>query len=143
MSLERSNTLTKLFLKQLFFSAAVWNARNSRPEVFYKTVVLTNFTKFSGKHLCQSLFLNKVVPATLLKKETLAQVFSCEFCEIFKNTFFYRTPPVAASEMQKQRQWLATAVNDIWVIWCNQIFIQDTINYLRGSFFFTKNSRRL
>ena len=25
------------------------------------------------------------------------QVFSCEFCEIFKNTFFYRTPPVAAS----------------------------------------------
>ena len=25
---------------------------------------------------------------TLLKKETLAQVFSCEFCEISKNTFF-------------------------------------------------------
>ena len=23
-----------------------------------------------------------------MKKETLAQVFSCEFCEIFKNTFF-------------------------------------------------------
>ena len=23
-----------------------------------------------------------------LKKETLAQVFSCEFCDIFKNTFF-------------------------------------------------------
>ena len=32
-----------------------------------------------------------------LKKETLAQVFSCEFCEIFKNTFFYRTTMVAAS----------------------------------------------
>ena len=27
-------------------------------------------------------------PATLLKKKTLAQVFSCEFCEISKNTFF-------------------------------------------------------
>ena len=27
-------------------------------------------------------------PATLLKKETLAQVFSYEFCEIFRNTFF-------------------------------------------------------
>ena len=27
-----------------------------------------------------------------IKKETLAQVFSCEFCEISKNTFFYRTP---------------------------------------------------
>ena len=26
------------------------------------------------------------------------QVFSCEFFEIFKNSFFYRTLPVAASE---------------------------------------------
>ena len=32
----------------------------------------------------------------LKKKESLAQVFSCEFCEI-SNTFFYRTHPVAAS----------------------------------------------
>ena len=28
-----------------------------------------------------------------IKKETLAQVFFWEFCEIFKNTYFYRTPP--------------------------------------------------
>ena len=26
-----------------------------------------------------------------IKKETLAQVFPCEFCKIFKNTYFYRT----------------------------------------------------
>ena len=32
-----------------------------------------------------------------IKKENLAHVFSCEFCEIFKNSFFHRTPPVAAS----------------------------------------------
>ena len=32
-----------------------------------------------------------------IKKETLAQVFSCEFCEISKKTFFYRTHLVAAS----------------------------------------------
>ena len=33
---------------------------------------------------------------------TLAQqVFSCEFCEISKNTFSYRTPPVAASGHSK------------------------------------------
>ena len=25
------------------------------------------------------------------------QMFFCEFCEIFKNSFFYRTPPLAAS----------------------------------------------
>ena len=29
--------------------------------------------------------------------QTLELVLSCEFCEIFKNTFFYRTPPMAAS----------------------------------------------
>ena len=32
-----------------------------------------------------------------IKKETLAQVFSCEFCEISKNTFSNRTPLVATS----------------------------------------------
>ena len=32
-----------------------------------------------------------------IKKETLEQVFSCEFCKISKNTFSNRTPPVAAS----------------------------------------------
>ena len=35
--------------------------------------------------------LNKVAawPATLLIKETLAQVSSCEFCEISQDTFFH------------------------------------------------------
>ena len=63
--------------------------RSSRPEVFYKKGVLKNFAKFTGKHLYQSLFFNKVAGATcnVIKKETLAQVFSCEFCEISKNTF--------------------------------------------------------
>ena len=31
-----------------------------------------------------------------MKKETLVEVFSCEFCEISKNSFCYRTPAVAA-----------------------------------------------
>ena len=29
----------------------------------------------------------------------MAQVFSCEFCEISKNTIFYRTTPVDASQI--------------------------------------------
>ena len=32
-----------------------------------------------------------------IKKETLAQVFSCELCEISKNTFSYGKSPVDAS----------------------------------------------
>ena len=34
--------------------------RSSRPEVFCKKGVLRSFAKFTGKHLCQSLFFNKV-----------------------------------------------------------------------------------
>ena len=30
------------------------------PEVLCKKVALKNFSKFTGKHLCQSFFLNKV-----------------------------------------------------------------------------------
>ena len=52
---------------------------------------------FTGKHLCQSLFFItlQAEACNFIKKETLAQVFSCEFCEISKKTFFHRTPPVA------------------------------------------------
>ena len=33
-----------------------------------------------------------------IKKETLAQVFSCDFCEIFQNTFFTEHLRATASE---------------------------------------------
>ena len=36
-----------------------------------------------------------------IKKETLAQMFYCEFCEISKNTFFHKTHLVAASESNR------------------------------------------
>ena len=62
--------------------------RSSRPEVFGKKGVHRNFAKFTGK---------RPQPCNFIKKETLAQVFFCEFCEISENTFFYRTPLVAAS----------------------------------------------
>ena len=45
---------------------------------------------FTGKHLCQSLFLMKfqTFRAATLLKETPTQVFSCEYCKISKNTDF-------------------------------------------------------
>ena len=39
----------------------------------------------------------KLGGCNFIKKKSLAQVFSCEFCKISKNTFSYRTPLVAAS----------------------------------------------
>ena len=58
-----------------------------------KKGVLRNFTKYTGKHQCQSLFFNKFAglrpeACNFIKKESLAQVFSCGFCEISKNSFF-------------------------------------------------------
>ena len=37
-------------------------------------------------------FLMKPEACNFIKKETLSQVFSCEFCEISKKHLFYRTP---------------------------------------------------
>ena len=47
---------------------------------------LTNFAKFTGKHLCQSLFFNKVADLGPTIPPVAAD---------------YRTPPVAASTMPK------------------------------------------
>ena len=44
----------------------------------------------------QSFFFNKVDTCNFIKKETLGQLFSFGFCEIFKNTCLYRTAPGVA-----------------------------------------------
>ena len=54
-----------------------------------KKAILKNFAVITGKHLCCSLFL--------LKRDTPAQVFSFEYCEIFKNTYFEEHLRTAAS----------------------------------------------
>ena len=56
--------------------------KSSRPEVFCKKGVLKNFVKFTEKHLCWSLFFNKV---TGLRTESLFKKgLCCEFCEIYQ-----------------------------------------------------------
>ena len=50
--------------------------RCSRPEVVCKKGVLRNFAQLTGKHMCQSLFFNKVA-GLRPEEETLTQMFSC------------------------------------------------------------------
>ena len=60
--------------------------------------VLLEILQNSQENTCARVsFLIKLLACNFIKKETLAQVFSCEFWEISKTTFFRRTPPVAAS----------------------------------------------
>ena len=69
--------------------------------MFCRKGFVRNLAKFVGKHLCQSLFL--------------AQVFSCEFCEISKNTFSYRTPLVPASVIWLEKTVQSSAM-DFWTV---------------------------
>ena len=57
--------------------------RSSHRRCSIKKGVLENFTKFTGKHLYQTLFFNKVAGLS-----TLALVFCYEFYEFFENIFF-------------------------------------------------------
>ena len=54
---------------------------------------------------------NTCVRVSLLIK---LHVFSYEFCEIFKNTFFYRTPPVAASKNRSIKALLFWVIANRW-----------------------------
>ena len=45
---------------------------------------------------------------SFVKKDTLAQLFSCEFCKIFKNSFFTEHLPETASEGNRIYSTLAT-----------------------------------
>ena len=61
--------------------------RSSRQSCSVNKDVLKNFAKFTGKHLRQSIIFDKVAGLQLYLKKTLAQLLSCEFCEIFKISF--------------------------------------------------------
>ena len=55
-----------------------------------KKGVLRNFAKFTGKHLCQSLFFDKVaglISATLLKKRLWHRCFPVNFVEFLRTHF--------------------------------------------------------
>ena len=68
-------------LKLFFYSEAATGG------ILWKKVLL-EISQNSQENTCARVFI---------KKETLAQVLSCEFCEICKNTSSYRTSPVAVS----------------------------------------------
>ena len=63
--------------------------------------VFLEISQNSQENTCARDFLLIKLQAkacNFIKKESLAQVFSCEFYKISRNTFSYRTPPVAASD---------------------------------------------
>ena len=91
--------------------------------MYFRIGVLKNFAMFTGKHLCWGLFLINIQTsraATLLKRDSNIEVFLW-ICETFKNTFFYRTNPVAASGNISWTLFpslsLSPSLSSIWEWW--------------------------
>ena len=61
--------------------------------------VFLEISQNSQQNICARVSIFSIFSevCNFIKIEDLGQVFSCEFCEIFKNSFSYRTLSVAAS----------------------------------------------
>ena len=83
---------SKIFRRQprhlIVFITGFPSYRSSRPVVFCKMVFLKISQNSHEKTYARVSFLIKLQACNFIKKETLAQMFSCEFCEVVKNTFF-------------------------------------------------------
>ena len=74
-----------------------WLYKSSHRRCSIKKVFL-KISQNSQENTCSRVFfLIKLRASNFIKKETLAQVLSCEFCEIFKNIFFREHLRVTAS----------------------------------------------
>ena len=70
------------------------SCRSSHQKCSLKKVFLKNFTKFSGKYLCWSLFFNKVSgmrPTTLLKMILQQRCFPVNFVKCLRTLFLQNT----------------------------------------------------
>ena len=77
-----------------FCKQGVGKYRSSHQMCSLKKGVLRNFAKFTGKHLCQSIFFNKVAglrPPTLSKKRLWHMCFPVNFAK-FLRTPFWQNP---------------------------------------------------
>ena len=92
----------------------------------YLTIIIINGLKTYYILLNQSsgaVLSKRSKACNFIKKLALAQVFSCEFCEIFKNTFFYRHLRVTAS-------------NSLWILclwltdWKKYFLLKELISNL-------------
>ena len=75
----------------------IWSVQKQPPVVFCKKGVLKNFSNFTGKHLCRSIFLIKLDAfraTTLFKRDSTTGVFQ----QNFRNTYLEEHLCTTASE---------------------------------------------
>ena len=82
-------------------------------EVFCKKDVLKNFAKFTGQHLYQSLFFNKVAvlrPSTLLKKRPWHRCFPVNFVNFLRTPFYKEHVRWLLLNFSGKHQWRRLAI---------------------------------
>ena len=65
--------------------------RSSHQSCFIIKGVLRNFAKFTGKHLCQSLFFNKVAGLSFWKERLWHKCFHEDFVKFLRTSFLQNT----------------------------------------------------
>ena len=85
------SVLLNIFLLIAIFTCLILDTLNDLTEAVVQCSVKKVFLEISQNSP------ENTCAGVSYKKETLVQVFSCEFCEISNNTFLQRTPLVAAS----------------------------------------------
>ena len=73
------------------------------------------FNKVAGPRPRRCFSLNFVKACNSIKKQTLAQLFSSEFCEFFKNTIFDITPLTVASQRSYVWSFTEKFVTDVFL----------------------------
>ena len=112
--------------------------RSSRPDVFCKKGVFKSLTKCTGKHMCHSLFFNKVVglmPATLLKKRLRHRCFPVNFVKFYKHLFTQNTSGGCFCELSFlgfcHKLWSVAKVILFCSVWDEQKWCKKDFNQLK------------
>ena len=79
----------------IWFKIVLWKSKESTYK--YRTLLQKNPNVLTAETVAKTCSVEKSEACNFIEIEPLAQVFACESCKISKNTFSYRTPPVAAS----------------------------------------------
>ena len=96
--------------------------RSSRPDVFCENGVLRNFAKFTGKHLCQSLFFNKVAGAATLRssppevfyKRGVLRIFVVNFAKFLRTPFLTEHQRATSSDLRGLQERCSGCE---WIFW--------------------------
>ena len=104
-------------------------SRSNSSHMFSKIDILKNSAIFTGKHLCWSIFLMKLQVWWLY-----SEVFSSEYCGIFKNTFLWN----ASGGCFRYWKFQGLIIFNFWVV---LLFILMVCLYFHsGSLFLMKRN---